>query len=356
MIGYLYAKNVIVDMIMRDLEKERSFMARVLCTGGAGFIGSHLVDKLIDEGHLVWTIDDYSGGTLSNINHKPIYPGGFIACKADCRDATTIDYLMNQFKPEVVYHLACNAAEQKAQFSPIDITSRNYDAFIKVLTPFIKYGGQRFIFTSSIAVYGGLQTPFSETDKPEPEDLYGITKLAAEQTLKVMSKIHGFEYVIARPHNVYGPRQNMRDPYRNVVTIWMNQILRGEPVTIYGDGEQRRCFSYIDDVVDALFECMGRDVNGMTFNIGADKDHTLNELYSAMASNVPVRYLPARDEVKIAIADHTQAKGYLDYKDKTPLAQGLEATWDWCKTMGPQDPIYTGIEIPSKALPINWIK
>lgn len=321
---------------------------KILVTGGAGFIGSHLVDKLIKEGHIICVVDDLSGGAKSNVQSASLF-------NADCRDTDEMDWVMKDFKPEIVYHLAANAAENKAQFSPIDITSRNYDAFIKVLTPFIKYGGKRFIFTSSIAVYGSLQTPFKETDKPEPEDLYGISKLAAEQTLKVMSKVHGFEYVIARPHNVYGPRQNMRDPYRNVVTIWMNAWMRGEPYYIYGDGEQKRCFSYIDDVVDALYNCGFKDVSGKTFNVGADKSWTLNELAKIMPAYYPPTYLPARfQEVKEAISDHTEAKKYLDYVDKTQLEEGMHRTWNWCQKQGPQEPIYTDIEIPSDKLPQNW--
>lgn len=320
---------------------------RILVTGGAGFIGSHLVDRLIDKKHEVMVIDDLSGGESANVNPKALL------VYRDLRDGA--EYDISRFKPEMVYHLAANAAENKAQFSPIDITSRNYDAFIKVLTPFIKYGGRRFIFTSSIAVYGALQTPFKETDKPEPEDLYGISKLAAEQTLKVMSKVHGFEYVIARPHNVYGPRQNMRDPYRNVVTIWMNALMNNLPYYIYGDGKQKRCFSYIDDVVDALYNCGFLDVSGKTFNIGADTSYTLNELAKSITLMYPPTYLPGRpQEVKEAIADHTQAKKYLNYVDRTSLQDGLKKTWEWALKQGYQEPIYTEIEIPSDKLPRNW--
>jgi UDP-glucose 4-epimerase len=325
----------------------------ILVTGGAGFIGSHLVDVLLKGGHKVVVADDMSGGSESNLAK------GAVFSKFDCRDAGQMDQLFTTFKPEIVYHLACNAAENKAQFSPIDITSRNYDAFIKVLTPFIKYGGKRFIFTSSIAVYGALQTPFKETDKPEPEDLYGITKLAAEQTLKVMSEVHGFEYVIARPHNVYGPRQNMRDPYRNVVTIWMNAFLRKMNYFIYGDGNQKRCFSYIDDVAKALYRCGFELVSGMTFNIGSDKTYTLNQLaeYMQIYTFRKPKYLPERpQEVKDAIADHTLAKKYLCYTDSLSLEQGLANTWEYCKAKGPQEPIYTTIEIPSEKLPSNWIQ
>lgn len=325
-------------------------MNRVLVTGGAGFIGSHLADRLFKAGKEVIIIDDLSGGNVENAEN--LIEHFFI----DCRNKNKIDEIIKSFKPDTVYHLASNAAENKAQFSPIDITSRNYDAFIKVLTPFIKYGGKRFVFTSSIAVYGALQTPFKETDKPEPEDLYGITKLAAEQTLKVMSKVHGFEYVIARPHNVYGPRQNMSDPYRNVVTIWMNSLLRNKPFFIYGDGEQRRCFSYIDDVVDALYKCGKLKVAGMTFNIGSDKNYSLNSLAQYISPDkLPIHLDDRPQEVKEAIADHTLAKKYLGYKDTVSLKEGIKKTWKWCKSQGPQEPIYTEIEIKSDKLPKNWL-
>lgn len=322
-------------------------MSKVLVTGGAGFIGSHLIDKLEAEGHDVWFLDDLSGGSLANLPGKT--PGFLI----DLRNAERTAKAIELIKPEIVYHLAANAAENKAQFSPVDVTSRNYSAFINVLTPFIKYGGRRFVFTSSIAVYGALQTPFKETDKPEPEDLYGITKLAAEQTLKVMSQVHDFEYVIARPHNVYGPRQNMRDPYRNVVTIWMNKVIKGEHLPIYGDGLQRRCFSYIDDVVDALFKCGFKEVAGKTFNIGSDYDYCLNEL-ARLITDGQVEYLESRpQEVKVAISDHTQCKNLLGYHE-TPLSEGIAITWEWAKRQGPQEPNYTFLEIPSDKAPSNW--
>lgn len=325
-------------------------MSKVLVTGGAGFIGSHLVDRLLEAQHEVAILDDYSGGNVDNLSENLE-----VICSADCRDEEAVDNFISVFRPEIVFHLAANAAENKAQFSPIDITSRNYDAFIKVLTPFIKYGGKRFVFTSSIAVYGSLQTPFKETDTPEPEDLYGITKLAAEQTLKVMSKVHGFEYVIARPHNVYGERQNMTDPYRNVVTIWMNQMLRDEPIVIYGDGSMKRCFSYIDDVVEPLMRCGFEDVSGMTFNIGSDSSYSLTQLAATMGAQ-ELTYLPKREqEVQEAISDHALLHKLLGYNE-TPLKEGIRKTWDWCKAQGAQDPQYTEIEIQSDKLPKNWKK
>lgn len=326
---------------------------KFLVTGGAGFIGCHIVDKLIDKGHAVFVIDDLSGGNKENINPK----ASFFQC--DLRDASSADRIISQIRPDIVFHLAANAAENKAQFSPVDITSRNWNAFINTLTPFIKYGGKRFIFTSSIAVYGSLQTPFRETDKPEPEDLYGITKLAAEQALHVMSKVHNFEFVIARPHNVYGSKQNMKDPYRNVVTIWMNSILQNTPYYIYGDGLQRRCFSYIDDVVNALYNCADLNMSGSAFNIGSDKDCSLIQLSDTIREITgttlkPVFIAERPQEVKEAIADHAQAKKFLGFEDRISLKEGLLKTWEYVKTQGVQTPIYTEIEIDSPKLPENW--
>ena len=326
---------------------------RILVTGGAGFIGSHLVDQLVTTGHKVSIIDDLSGGFLRNINPKSKF------YKVDLRNNNSAQKIIKKIKPEIVYHLAANAAENKAQFSPIDITSRNWNAFINTLVPALRNGMKRFVFTSSIAVYGALQTPFKETDKPEPEDLYGISKLAIEKTLEVLSKVHKFEYVITRPHNVYGPRQNMTDPYRNVVTIFMNALLKNHPYYIYGDGNQRRCFSYIDDVVDAIFKCGFGNFHGMVFNIGAEKDYSLNQLSEIIQKvsgiNIPPIYLEDRpQEVKIAIADHTLAIKYLNYQDKTPLLEGIRSTWEYAKQQGPQKSCFDTVEIDSPLLPKNW--
>jgi UDP-glucose 4-epimerase len=327
---------------------------KVLVTGGAGFIGSHLVDKLIDNGHKVLILDDLSGGTEDNLNPEV----EFIAC--DLRNEKEAASYIRWWGPELVYHLAANAAENKAQFSPIDITSRNWNTFINVLVPALRSGMRRIVVTSSIAVYGQGQTPFKETDKPEPEDLYGLSKLMMEESLKVLSKVHNFEYVITRPHNVYGPRQNMTDPYRNVVTIFMNALLKNEPFYIYGDGEQKRCFSYIDDVVNALYLTGFQDVNGKTFNVGSDRSYTLNQLGGVIQEVAgtdidPIHLADRPQEVKVAISDHTEAieQGIWTHQETT-LKDGLEQTWIWAKEQGPQQPIYTELELPSNKVPENW--
>ncbi|MCB1712524.1 MAG: NAD-dependent epimerase/dehydratase family protein, partial [Candidatus Riesia sp.] len=300
-------------------------------------------------------IDDLSAGNMNAFVHpasKVLY--------SDLRNIGMTKQAIEECQPEIVFHLAANAAENKAQFSPIDITSRNYDAFIKMLVPAINNKVRRIVFTSSIAVYGDLnKKPYKEKHDPHPEDLYGVSKLAIEQTLRIMSDIHGFEYTIVRPHNVYGPRQNANDPYRNVVTIFMNRAMIGKPVDIYGDGEQRRCFSYIDEVADAIVEAGFAETNGMTLNVGADKDYSVNELVEAIETasgkRIKRNYLKDRPgEVKVATADHRLAKKHLNYKDKTTLDDGIKKTWDWISSLGPQVPNITPFEIPSDKTPENW--
>lgn len=343
---------------MSDMRESRrkirlSRVRQVLVTGGAGFIGSHLTDRLVGEGFAVSVVDDLSGGRREYVNPK----AKFFHC--DLREAGKAARIIEKIRPELVYHLAANAAEMKAQFSPIDITSRNYNTFINTLVPALRGGMRRFVFTSSIAVYGSGQAPFRETDRPEPKDLYGISKLAIEESLKVLAEVHNFEYVIARPHNVYGPRQNMSDPYRNVVMIFMNALLKKQPYTIYGGGRQRRCFSYVDDVVDALFGCGFFDVSEMTFNIGSDEAHSINELSDLIQKISGVR-LPHRSlgkrpqEVQVAIANHSLSRRYLGYQDRVSLREGIALTWRYAKQRGYQEPIFTSLELPSPKLPKNW--
>lgn len=316
-------------------------MGKALITGGAGFIGSHLADYLEKIGEEVVIVDDLSGGSLDNVHGKTVM-------SMDCRNFNGVDSIVQREKLDTIYHLAANAAENKAQFSPVDITSRNYDAFIKVITAGIRHGMKKFVFTSSIAVYGEGQTPFKETDVPKPEDLYGISKLAAEDSIKVLSKVHGFEYSILRPHNVYGPRQNMRDPYRNVVTIFMNKLLRGEKLPIFGDGEQIRQFTFIDDIISQIAEAKSG-----TWNIGANKHYTINELAKTIEHAAHIEngreYLPERhQEVKIAIANNV-------LMEETPIFTGIYKTWQWAKEMGPQELVKTELEIKSDKAPKAWL-
>lgn len=322
---------------------------KVLVTGQSGLIGSHLVDALLAHGHEVYGI------SRTNRNENP-------RCHNYCLDlknTAKAKEIIESIAPEVVFALAANAAEGKSFFSPIDITTNNIDVFFNTLVPSIRAGKlKRVIFTSSVAVYGSIKTPFRESDTPVPQDIYGISKLTIEDSLKIMSQVHRFEYVIIRPHNVFGSRQNMNDPYRNVVTLFMNHILRGEPYSIYGNGEMRRCFSYVKDVVDIIYRSGFEKVAGMTFNVGSDLDWSLNQLSKVIQKisghTVSPIYLPDRvQEVHIAISDHNLIKKMFEYKD-TPLEDALKETWEWAKKQGPQEYTYTELELPNKLVPKNW--
>lgn len=320
-------------------------MPRILITGAKGLIGSHVYDSCYADGH--------------DVHGTDIVPGDGIF-PLDLLDREATDAYIKKVKPEIVYHFAANAAEGKAQFSPIDITKRNLEIFLNVLVPAINNGMKRFVFTSSIAVYGSIEIPFKESDPPIPQDIYGISKIACEQSLRVLANVHEFEYVILRPHNVYGPRQNMKDPYRNVVTIFMNALLKDEPYYIYGDGTMKRCFSYIDDVVDVIYRSGLEDVAGLTINVGSDKLYSINKLSKTIQrvadkDIVPV-YLPDRpQEVHTAKSDHTMCKRLFGYKD-TPLEEGIRQTWNWAESQGYQEPIFDEVEIESVKLPKNWRK
>lgn len=324
-------------------------MARVCVTGNSGLIGSHLVDKLLNEGHEVY------GLSSSNRNSNPDVKEFII----DLKDRERTAVIIERIQPQIFYHLAADAAEGKSMFSPIQITTNGINTFYNVLVPAIKAGSlKRFIFTSSIAVYGSIHIPFREADLPLPQDIYGLNKLNVEQALRIMSRVHDFEYTIVRPHNVTGPGQNMSDPYRNVVTLFMNELLKCKPYSIYGDGEMRRCFSYVKDVVDIIYKCGFENVAGMTFNVGSDKDYSINELSEMIqdVSGIKIKpnYLPDRvQEVHTAIADHTLVKKVFGYKD-TPLKTAIEETWEYCQKQGAKEYNYTELELPSNLAPKNW--
>lgn len=328
---------------------------RCLVTGSAGFIGSHIVDALVDLDMTVFGLDDMSGGYAENINPHCIHDN------VDLRNKKRAQEAIERIAPHVVYHLAANAAENKAQFSPRDITERNINIFLNTLVPAIRGGClKRFVFVSSIAVYGASQTPFTEDMTPRPEDIYGISKYACEEMLKVLAKVHNFDYVIVRPHNVYGPRQNMADPFRNVVTIFMNNILNNHESVIFGDGMQLRGFTYIDDIVGPIVGCgLNDDIAGQIFNLGTDKKTTIKDLYRAIqhvtGSTMDAVHIEDRpQEVKVAISNHDKENLLLGYDESVTLEQGLARTWAYCKEKGPMTPVKSEIEIQSPKMPSSW--
>ncbi len=243
---------------------------RVLVTGGAGFIGSHVADALLANGHAVTVFDDLSGGFSENV------PPGATFVRGSVTDTDAVAALFEAGRFEYVYHLAAYAAEGLSHFIKRFNYTNNIIGSVNVINASINHDVAGFVFTSSIAVYGSGPAapgvPMTEATPAAPEDPYGIAKYAVEQELASSLAMFGLRYVIFRPHNVYGPRQNIGDRYRNVVGIFMNQILQARPMTIFGDGTQTRAFSYIDDVAPVIAAAIDTpDAWNQVFNVGADR-------------------------------------------------------------------------------------
>ncbi len=322
-------------------------------TGAAGFIGSHVVDSLISDGHTVVAFDDLSGGFIDNVNPQAIFIEG------SCTDHLKLATIFNQYKFDFVFHLAAYAAEGLSHFIKRFNYTNNVIGSVNLINEAVKHDCKRFIFTSSIAVYGRNQLPMREDLVPQPEDSYGIAKYAVELELKASHEMFGLDYVIFRPHNVYGERQNTGDKYRNVIGIFMNQILRGESLTLFGDGEQKRAFSHIADVAPHIARSATLDsAKNEVFNIGADTVYTVNQLATevmkAMGSTAKLNYLPARNEVVNAWSDHEKAKKVFGIHDEVPFDQGIAKMAQWVKRTGSRSTKpFEGIEI-EKNLPPSW--
>jgi UDP-glucose 4-epimerase len=328
-------------------------MPTSLVTGGAGFIGSHVAKALISMGHDVVILDDLSGGFVENIPDRTHFVKGSIL------DQALIEQLFARFSFKYVYHLAAYAAEGLSHFIKRFNYTNNLIGSVNLINASVNHGVRRFIFTSSIAVYGAGQTPMSEDMVPVPEDPYGIAKLAVEQELRVSHEMFGLEYVVFRPHNVYGEKQNIGDRYRNVVGIFMNQLLKGEAMTIYGDGTQRRAFTHINDVAPVIARSIDvHAARNQVFNIGSDAPHSVNDLARvvahAMGAECRINHLEARNEVKVAFADHAKVERVLGEVAATTLEGGIRTMAEWVKGNGARESnIFEAIEIV-KNMPSSW--
>lgn len=325
----------------------------VLVTGGAGFIGSHVAKHCLDMGFEVIVLDDLSGGFEDHI------PAGVEFINASVTDHELITSLFNKYKFEYVYHLAAYAAEGLSHFIRRYNYNTNLIASINLINESVKHKVKCFVFTSSIAVYGKGQLPMSEDMTPEPEDPYGVSKYAVELDLRAAHEMFGLDYVVFRPHNVYGENQNIGDKYRNVIGIFMNQIMQNKPLTVFGDGTQTRAFSYIDDVAIPIAKCVNIPAAyNQVFNIGADKPYTVNELAQVVGKEFGVtpniNYLSARNEVLHAYSDHTKAHQVFGAPTGIDLAEGIHRMAAWAKEVGArQSKEFDNIEISEK-LPDGW--
>ena len=332
-------------------------MAKSLVTGGAGFIGAHVVNQLIENQHEVVVLDDLSGGFEENVNEKAVFINGSIT------DVALVNQLFEKHQFDYVYHLAAYAAEGLSHFIRHFNYQNNLIGSINLINASIKNKIKCFVFTSSIAVYGSQTLPMIETATPSPEDPYGVAKYAVEMDLKTAHEMFGLNSVIFRPHNVYGPLQNIGDRYRNVIGIFMNQLLQGNSLTVFGDGKQTRAFSSIEDVAPHIANCIAiPEAYNQVINIGGDTDYSVNELaqtvMKVMGLESDITHLEARNEVIDAYADHSKARKLfnIEVKDLIPLEAGIQKMAAWVEKVGSKaSPKFENIEITEK-LPPSWLK
>ena len=328
---------------------------RILITGIAGFMGSHLADSMLDEGHEVIGIDNLIGGYESNI------PKSAKFFKEDLRNLTSITPYFKNI--DVVIHSACTAYEGLSVFSPSLVSENTYQITANVLSASVNLKVKKFIYLSSMARYGSQPIlPFTEDMTPAPQDPYGIAKYASELLIKNLCELNRIEYSILVPHNIIGPRQKYNDPFRNVASIMINRMLQNKQPIIYGSGNQKRCFSFMKDVVDPIKSTIYTPIaNGEVINIGPDKEFiTINELANKIASLMsfnldPIFVATRPQEVEFANCSADKARKILNYQPKVNLNDGLKELISWISSNGPKPFEYhLPIEIYNDSTPKTW--
>ncbi len=328
---------------------------KIFITGIAGFLGSHVADRLIEQGHEVSGCDNLIGGYLENVPEEAEFYQV---------DAIYLNQMKKMTKGvDVIIHTACTAYEGLSVFSPYLVGQNTYQISMAVFTAAAENKVPKVINCSSMARYGEQNiTPFTEDLIPKPQDPYGIAKLASEQTLEIMSNVHGFDFVNLVPHNIIGPRQKYDDPYRNVVSIMINRILNGKPPIVYGDGSQERCFSDIEDTVNPIIESIHNEkAIGETINIGPDedvisiKDLSYKILQILNSDLEPIFVDPRPQEVKIAHCSADKARQLLGYDTTVNLDASIAKIANWITEVGPKKFRYhLDIEIMDEKTPKTW--
>jgi UDP-glucose 4-epimerase len=327
----------------------------IFITGIAGFLGSHLAEYYIKKNFIVSGCDNLIGGSLDNIDQNKI---NFF--KADCEDFGTMKKIIKG--ADVLCHAAAYAHEGLSSFSPVLISNNNVSGSVSVFTAAIINKVQRIVYCSSMARYGRIKIPFKEDDELKPVDPYGVSKVAAENILKILSDTHNVEYNIAVPHNVIGPRQKYDDPYRNVVSIMINLMLQKRNPIIYGNGNQKRTFSDIDDCIYCLDKLLtDPQIVSQVINIGPDEEYiSINELYRLLSNklkfNLEPKYLEDRpNEVKEATCSANKARKLLGYKTTVSLDKSLDKMIDYISNNGAKAFQYNyPLEINNEKTPLAW--
>lgn len=303
---------------------------KIFVTGCAGLLGANYTRHLLENGHHVVGIDDLSGG------YKAFVPSAenFTFAKFNLEKRKKVVELFEEHNPDVLLHFAAYAAEGLSPFIRNFNYRNNLVCSANLINECITHN-TKFIFTSSMAVYGEQEPPFTEDKRPQPIDPYGIAKYAVECDLKLAHEQFGLRYNIVRPHNVLGIYQNIWDRYRNVIGIFIRKAINGQPILVYGDGEQTRAFSDIRYYMEP-FDKLLTDYDNEIFNIGADKHFTLNQVAQSVqiiakryGYEVPIEHGEPRHEVKHAYCDHTKAKTMLDFRDETQLDELIESMFVW---------------------------
>lgn len=330
-------------------------MSKILITGAAGFIGSHISEILTQQGNNVVALDDLSGGFIDNLENR---------CTTFVResvvDGKAISELFSYEKFDYVFHLAAYAAEGLSPFIRRFNYENNLIGSVNIINECVKHKIKCLVFASSIAVYGHNTSPMIEDMQPNPADPYGVAKYAVEMDLKLAAETFGLPYIIFRAHNVYGPHQHIYDRYRNVIGIFMRQIIEGYPMTIFGDGDQKRAFSYINDVAPVMAESIkNKHAYGQIFNVGGEIPYTVNTLAAAVAAAMGVEkrvtYLKARHEPKHVYASQKKLQSYFETPTQTTLEIGLAKMVEWVRTVKRREvKKFADIEI-TEGLPEGWI-
>ena len=329
-------------------------MNKVLITGVAGLLGSRLADWIIEntDGEVVG-IDDLSGGYIENVNSEvTFYKKNLVT--------DDIEYLFDKYNFDIVYHFAAYAAEGLSPFIRQFNYENNLVATSRIINQCITHDINRLVFTSTMAVYGHGNPPFDERDLPQPIDPYGVAKYACEMDIKIAGEQHGLDWCIIRPHNVYGEKQNIWDRYRNVLGIWMYQYMNGEDMTIFGDGEQIRAFSFIDDTLEPMWKAGIQDnCSKEIINLGGTKFYTIKEANNILREVIDagdIVHLEPRHEVKDAHPTWQKSVELLGYEDKTTLYDGLKQMWDWAQKQPMRDRFVWGEYEIDKGIYEYWKK
>ena len=329
----------------------------IFITGIAGFLGANLAEYYFKKGFKVSGCDNLVGGSIENIDQKKI---NFF--KADCEDFKAMKKIIKDV--DVLCHAAAYAHEGLSSFSPVLISSNNVTGSVSVFTSAIINKVKRIVYCSSMARYGRIRVPFREDDELKPVDPYGVSKVAAENILKILCETHNVQYNIAVPHNIIGPKQKYDDPYRNVVSIMINLMLQKRNPIIYGDGNQKRTFSDIDDCIYCLDKLItDPNITSQVVNIGPDEECiSINELYHLLSNklkfNLEPKYLDDRpNEVKEATCSADKARKILGYETQVSLSKSIDKIIDYIKEKGPKNFQYNyPLEIDNERTPLTWKK